>query len=134
MSVVGRTLGTTRFIRKISKESLWFLSAFFDEQLFRAVQFLLDHSEARAQSNRLSLYGTGWRLCGEKPLNFGPQSSRIEPQHQCELEGRDEIWVHSDLFHTLTHLPLFHTEVYESPPQAAGLAGRQVKELLAYVF
>lgn len=109
-------------------------SAFFDEQSFRTIQFLLDHAEAGAQLQGLPYRRGGGGLWAEEPLDLRPQPLRLEPQHQGELEGGDEVGVHGELLHALARLPALHAEVDEGPPQAAGLAGRQVQELLADVL
>ena len=109
-------------------------STFLNEQLFRTIQFLLNHAETSPKFNLLSHYRGGRRLCAKESLDFGPQPVRLQPQHQSQLEGGDQVGVYGQLPHALTDGPLLHTQVNEGPPQAAGLAGRQVKELLSDVL
>lgn len=110
------------------------ISTLLDEQLLGAIQFLLDHAETSAEFDGLSHHRSGGRLWAEKSLDFGPKSTRFQPQHQGELKGGDKVGVHRQLGHALAGGPLLHTQVDEGPPQAAGLAGRQVKQLLADVL
>lgn len=62
-------------------------SALFDEQLLRAVQFLLDDSEACAQRQGLAVArdqgGVGRT---QQPLDLGPEA-RVQTQHQGQLKG-----------------------------------------------
>lgn len=113
---------------------MWRLSALLDEQLLRAVELLFDDPEAGAELDGLSHHRHGGRLGAEKSLDFGPEAARLQPQHQGELKGRDEVGINGQLGHALAGGPLLHAQVDEGPPQATGLAGGQVQQLLPDVL
>lgn len=68
-------------------------STFLNKQFFWTIQFLLDYTETSAKFNSLSHYWSGRRLCAKKSLDFRPQPTRFQPQHQSQLKSGDKVWV-----------------------------------------
>lgn len=109
-------------------------SAFFYQKLLRAVQFSFNNSKSSAQFKCMSNNRRSRRPASEKPLDFRPKAPGVQPQHERELERRHQVRVDGDLSHGLAAAVLLHAQVDEGAAEAAGLADRQMHQLVADVL
>lgn len=77
-------------------------AALLNQQLPWTIQFSLDSPEACTQPQSVlePCRHLWWLATLEELLNFWPQSTGLEPQHQGHLKGRDKGGVHCYLVHS----------------------------------